>query len=226
MSSPVSKRGKHSLDGQIVEGTVTANRGGFGFLRVPGQTDDVFLPPPQMRGLLHGDRVRVRVAGDGSGRWTGDVQAVLDRGVTSFLGTIELERRGAWVSAADRRLKLRCSVAPADLGGAKNGDWVIARIHRYASTTTPAQAVIEKRLDPARPVELGTEAAIARFDLPHAFTRQSELLSCLLQGPQPVLLPRTQAQHEDFQFAPGQFGNSFIQPLQRHRQARRTTARR
>jgi ribonuclease R len=165
-----SKRGKNSLDGQVVEGTVTANRGGFGFLRVPGQTEDVFLPPPQMRGLLHGDRVSVRVTGDGSGRWTGEVKAVLDRGVTSFLGTIELERRGAWVSAADRRLQLRCSVAPVDLAGAKNGDWVIARIHRYASLTAPAQAVVEKLLDPARPVELGTEAAIARFDLPHEFT--------------------------------------------------------
>jgi ribonuclease R len=164
------KRGKSSLDGRVVEGTVSANRGGFGFLRVVGLNEDIFLPPPQMRGLLHGDRVRVRVAGDGSGRWTGDVQAVLDRGVKSFLGTIEQEGRGAWVSAADRRLQLRCSVAAADLAGARNGDWVIARIRRYASSTTPAQAVIEKRLDPSRPVELGTEAAIARFDLPHAFT--------------------------------------------------------
>jgi len=164
------KRSKISLDGQIVEGTVTANRGGFGFLRVPGQTEDVFLPPSQMRGLLHGDRVRVGVSSDGSGRWTGEVQAVLDRGVTAFLGTVEQEGRGAWVSAADRRLQLRCSVAPADLAGARNGDWVIARIRRYASSTAPAQAVIEKRLDPVRPVELGTEAAIARFDLPHEFT--------------------------------------------------------
>ena len=164
------KRSAHSLDGQVVEGTVTANRGGFGFLRVAGQTEDVFLPPSQMRGLLHGDRVRARVAGDGSGRWTGEVQAVLDRGVTAFLGTVEQEGRGTWVSAADRRLQLRCSVAPADLAGARNGDWVIARIRRYASSTAPAQAIIEKRLDPTRPVELGTEAAIARFDLPHEFT--------------------------------------------------------
>ena len=165
-----ARRGKNSLDGQIVEGTVSANRGGFGFLRVLGLNEDIFLPPPQMRGLLHGDRVRVRVAGDGGGRWTGEVQAVLDRGVTAFLGTIEQEGRGAWVSAADRRLQLRCSVAATDLAGARNGDWVIARIHRYASSTASAQAVVEKRLDPARPVELGTEAAIARFDLPNAFT--------------------------------------------------------
>jgi len=165
-----AKRGTNSLDGQLVEGTVTANRGGFGFLRVPGQTDEVFLPPPQMRGLLNGDRVSARVAGDGRGRWSGEVQTVLDRGVKSFLGTIEIEKRGAWVNAADRRLLLRCSVAAVDLAGAKNGDWVIARIQRYATSTAPAQAVVEKLLDPTRPVELGTEAAIARFDLPHQFT--------------------------------------------------------
>ena len=164
------KRGKNPLDGEVVEGTVSANRGGFGFLRVLGRNEDIFLPPPQMRGLLHGDTVRVRVQGDGSGRWTGEVQTVLGRGVTSFLGTIEQEGRSAWVSAADRRLHLRCSVAAADLAGAKNGDWVIARIRRYASSTAPAQALIERLLDPARPVELGTEAAIARFDLPHEFT--------------------------------------------------------
>jgi ribonuclease R len=170
LAEHASKRGKHSLDGQVVEGLVSANRGGFGFLRVVGLNEDIFLPPPQMRGLLHGDRVRVRVARDATDRWTGEVQAVLDRGVTSFLGTIEQEGRGALVSAADRRLQLRCSVAAADLAGARNGDWVIARIRRYASSTAPAHAVIEKRLDPTRPVELGTEAAIARFDLPHEFT--------------------------------------------------------
>ena len=42
-------------------------------------------------------------------------------------------------------------------------------IARNLRKKVPAQAVIEKRLDPARAVELGTEAAIARFDLPHKF---------------------------------------------------------
>ncbi len=163
------KRRKHALDAQIVEGLVSANRGGFGFLRVAGLSEDVFLPPREMRGLMHGDRVRVRVRSDGSNRWIGEVQSILDRGVTSFLGIVEQEGRTLWVSAADRRLQLRCSVAPADLAGAKKGDWVIARIRRHASSTAPAQAVIEKLLDPAHAVELGTESAVARFNLPHEF---------------------------------------------------------
>jgi len=153
----------------VVEGTVSANRAGYGFLRVEGFKESVFLPPPEMRGVMHGDRLRVKVSRDASDRWSGAVQQVLERGVSAFLGTVEVQGRSAWVNAADRRLQLRCAVAPQDLHGAHNGDWVIARITRHAGSASSAQAVIGKRLDPDRPVELATESAIARFDLPHEF---------------------------------------------------------
>ena len=142
-------------------------------MRVEGAKDSVFLPPGQMRGVMHGDRVRVSLARDASERWSGEVQQVLDRGVSAFLGTVEAYGRGAWVAAADRRLQLRCAISPADLKGARNGDWVIARILKHASGAEAAQARIEKRLDPDRPVELATESAIARFDLPHEFPAQA-----------------------------------------------------
>ncbi|TLZ31373.1 MAG: ribonuclease R [Gammaproteobacteria bacterium] len=155
--------------GSIVEGTVSANRAGYGFVRVEGLKESVFLPPPEMRGVMHGDRLRVKVSRDAGDRWSGAVEQVLERGVTAFLGTVEVQGRSAWVNAADRRLQLRCAVAPQDLRDARHGDWVIARITRHASSATPAQAVIGKRLDPDRPVELATESAIARCDLPHEF---------------------------------------------------------
>ena len=148
---------------------MSANRAGYGFLRVEGLKESVFLPPPEMRGVMHGDRLRVRLTRDASDRWSGAVQQVLERGVSSYLGTVEVQGRSAWVTAADRRLQLRCAVAPADLQGARSGDWVIARVTRHAGSTSVAQAAIVKRLDPDRPVELGTESAIARFDLPHEF---------------------------------------------------------
>ncbi len=159
----------HLKAGSVVEGTVSANRAGYGFLRVEGLKESVFLSPPEMRGVMHGDRLRVKLARDASDRWSGAVEQVLERGVSSFLGTVEVQGRVAWVSAADRRLQLRCAVAPADLHGARAGEWVIARIIRHAGSASAAQAAIVKRLDPDRPVELGTESAIARFDLPQEF---------------------------------------------------------
>jgi ribonuclease R len=153
-----------------VEGTVSAHRAGYGFLRVQGATESVFLPPREMRGLMHGDRARVRVSRDASARWLGEVEGVVSRGVTAFLGTVEVHGRSAWVTAADRRLQLSCAVAPADLNGARTGDWVIAEITRHASGSSAPQARVKKKLDPDRPVELSTESAIARFELPHEFS--------------------------------------------------------
>ena len=159
--------------GAIVEGTISANRAGYGFLKVDGFKESIFLPPPEMRGVMHGDRLRVKVSRDATDRWSGTLEQVLERGVTAFLGTVELQGRHPWVNAADRRLQLRCAVAPNDLHGARAGDWVIARITRHAGSASPAQAVIEKRLDPQRPVELATESALARFSLPSEFAAQA-----------------------------------------------------
>ncbi|HEY7996148.1 MAG TPA: ribonuclease R [Steroidobacteraceae bacterium] len=155
--------------GSSAEGIVSANRAGYGFVRVEGLKESVFISPPQMRGVMHGDRLRVKLTRDATARWSGTVEEVLERGVTAFLGTVEIQGRNAWVNAADRRLQLRCAVAPADLQGARGGDWVIAKVTRHAGSASPAQGVVLKRLDPDRPVELATESAIARFDLPCEF---------------------------------------------------------
>ena len=156
--------------GSVVEGVVSANRAGYGFLRVDGMKDSVFIPPKEMNGVMHGDRLKVKLAQDSSDRWLGTVEQIVSRGIKAFLGTVDVQGRTAWVNAADRRLQLHCAVSYGDLNGAKSRDWVIARITKHANSIAPAQAVVVKRLDPDRPVELATESAVARFDLPHEFS--------------------------------------------------------
>ncbi len=150
-------------------GVVSAHRAGYGFLRVEGMKDSVFLPPPQMRGVMHGDRLHVRLTRDADDRWSGTVEDILEHAVNAFLGTVEIHGRSAWVTAADRRLQLRCAVSHEALNGARHGEWVIARITRRGTGEQTSHAQIEKRLDPDRPVELATETAIARFGLPNEF---------------------------------------------------------
>src|SRR6202050_3517627 len=92
------------------EGVLSANRAGYGFVLTEALVDSVFLPPPEMKGLMHGDRVRIEVRGDGQGRYIGTLLEVLERGVQAFLGTIEAAYRGLAVRAADQRLGLQCAV--------------------------------------------------------------------------------------------------------------------
>ncbi len=152
------------------EGTLSAHRAGYGFVRTDELVESVFLPPGEMRGLMHGDRVRIEVRSDNEGRYVGAVLAVLERGVQAFLGTVEPgHRAGLIVRAADRRFGAPCRVTTNE-PGAKVGDWVIARLSRYPQDGEQGEARIERRLDPERPVELATEAAIARYGLPVDFS--------------------------------------------------------
>jgi ribonuclease R len=154
------------------EGTVSANRAGYGFVRTDTLTDSVFLPPGEMRELMHGDRVRIEVRGDGQGRYVGRVLKVLERGVLAFLGTLEGAARALCVRSADQRLGLQCRVIENSVG-AKAGDWVIARVVRYPQNGQDGEARVEQRLDPDRPVQMATEAAIARYGLPVEFTAEA-----------------------------------------------------
>jgi ribonuclease R len=167
------RAGKQANSGQSVlmqtEGLLSANRNGYGFVRTEALVDSVFLPPPEMKGLMHGDRVRIEVRSDGQGRFIGQVLGVVERGVQAFLGTLETSHRGLAVRSADQRLGLTCVVTenPAE---ARAGDWVIARVLKYPKESQQGEARIEQRLDPERPVQMATEAAIARFGLPVDFS--------------------------------------------------------
>jgi len=54
----------------------SANRAGYGFLRVEGLKDSVFIPPPEMRGVMTVTALRVRLSRGGlaSDRWSGAVE--------------------------------------------------------------------------------------------------------------------------------------------------------
>ncbi len=140
----------------------------------------MFLPPPQMIGVMHGDRVRVSVERGRDGRYSGKLEKIVEHATKAFVGTMEVHGRTAFVTAADRRIGMRCLVPHADLGGARHGDWVIAAVTRYATQgeahsrqgSTPTARIV-KRLDPEQPVELACEAAIARFDLPTEFSPEA-----------------------------------------------------
>jgi ribonuclease R len=157
----------------VAEGIVSANRAGFGFVRIEGQEEAVFLPPPQMAGVMHGDRVRISVEQGRDGRYSGRLEKVVAHSTKAFVATLEVHGRTAFATACDRRIGLRCLVPAEELAGARHGDWVIVAVTRYPGAGSTPTGRVVKRLDPEQPVDLASEAAIARFDLPQEFTPEA-----------------------------------------------------
>ena len=70
-----------------VTGTVSAHPDGFGFLIPDGGSPDVYLPYQEMRSLLNGDRIAVRVGGAmRNGKRSGSVIETLERGRDTIVG--------------------------------------------------------------------------------------------------------------------------------------------
>jgi len=154
----------------LIAGTVIAHPEGFGFLHAETGGDDLFLPPMEMRKVLHGDRVLVNVTGmDGRGRREANIARILERGLSRLVGHFSVEMGICYVVPDDRRIQHNIQIPAEAIGDARDGQLVVCEL------TQPPEArrlpigkiisVLGERLTPS----LIVQTAIYGHDLPQQF---------------------------------------------------------
>ena len=151
-------------------GVVEGHRDGHGFVRREGEWATVFLPPQEMRSVLHGDTVRVRVVRqDRRGRPEGRVLDILDRRKVPVIGRL-LQENGVWVVAPeDRRYGQDILVPRGGNGPARAGQVVAVELIEPPSLhAQPLGRVVEVLGDIDDPgIEI--EIAVRKYGVPHRF---------------------------------------------------------
>ncbi|UYC13564.1 ribonuclease R [Xanthomonas sp. CFBP 8445] len=154
----------------LIPGVVIANPDGFGFLRPDEGGDDLFLPPYEMRKVLHGDRALANVTGiDRRGRREGSIARVLERGLTRMIGRFSLEAGIAFVVPDDKRIQRNVQIPADAVGEARDGQLVVCELTSAPDARRPPIgkiiAVLGDKLTPS----LLVEAAIHGHELPYEF---------------------------------------------------------
>ena len=86
------RRSAESRD-NLIAGRLDLHRDGFGFVRVPGESSDVFIPPREMAGAMQGDQVLVELApGPDPDRRQGRIVRVLTRRNATVVGVFHYAR--------------------------------------------------------------------------------------------------------------------------------------
>jgi ribonuclease R len=151
-------------------GQVTGHRDGFGFFIPDDGSDDAFLPPSQMRAVMHGDRVAVRIVGvDARNRKEGAVVEVLERRTRQVAGRFHLEHGVGFVAPDNRRISQRVVIPARDRNGATHGSLVVAEIVEPPSRDALAVGRIARVLPEEGVAQTAIELAIASHQLPHEF---------------------------------------------------------
>ncbi|MFO1364052.1 MAG: ribonuclease R [Burkholderiales bacterium] len=165
----------------VVRGRVEAHPDGYGFLVPDDGADDLYLPPAEMKQVLHGDRVLAQPAGyDRRGRREARIVEVVERARARIVGRLHIERGVAFVAAADRRIQHDLLIEPGATGGARAGEIVTAQIViQPGAHTQPIGRVVEvlgAHDDPGMEIEI----ALRKHDLPFEFPPEAARLAARL----------------------------------------------
>ena len=154
----------------LIPGVVIANPDGFGFLRPEAGGDDLFLPPFEMRKVLHGDRVLASVTGiDRRGRREGAIVEVLERRLTRLIGRYTVEGGISYVIPDDRRVQRNVQIPPDARLDAQHGQLVVVEIVQAPDPQRSPIGRVLAVLGDKLTASLAVEAAIHGHDIPHEF---------------------------------------------------------
>jgi ribonuclease R len=152
----------------VVRGRVLAHRDGFGFVTPEEGGKDIYLNSRQMRQLLPGDRVLVRITGqDARGKPEGSVVEVLERGTTSIVGRLKIDQGVSYVIPDNPRMQQDVLIPPDQRMGAKQGQMVVAELTAPPGNRTMPVGRISEILGEHLAPGMEIKAAIRSHGLPH-----------------------------------------------------------
>jgi ribonuclease R len=161
----------------LIAGRVEGHPEGYGFV-VPDEGEDLYLPPHEMKKVLHGDRVAVRGSGvDHRGRTEAKIVEVIDRVNSRVVGRLRREHGILFVEPSERRISQNIHVAAEDAGGARAGQVVVAELTAQPDGRAEPVGRIVEVLGEAADPGIEIEIALRKHDLPFKFSSAAEQLA-------------------------------------------------
>ncbi|MGZ5181744.1 MAG: ribonuclease R [Ramlibacter sp.] len=150
---------------------IQGHRDGHGYVvRDDGETD-LYLPPNEMRAVLHKDRVRARIVRhDRKGRPEGRVVEIIERPAQPIIGRL-LHESGVWlVAPEDKRYGQDVLIPKTATGTAKPGQVVVVELTEppslYGQPVGRIKEVLGEVDDPGMEIEI----AVRKYAVPHEFS--------------------------------------------------------
>ncbi len=154
-----------------VEGTIQGHRDGHGFVSRDDGGPDIYLPPNEMRAVLHKDRVKARIVrNDRKGRPEGRVVEIMERPPQPIIGRL-LQESGVWlVAPEDKRYGQDVLIPKGATGAAKPGQVVVVELVEppalFGQPVGRVKEVLGEIDDPGMEIEI----AVRKYSVPHEFS--------------------------------------------------------
>ncbi|MBJ9999869.1 ribonuclease R [Erwinia sp. S38] len=159
----------------LLKGKVIGHRDGFGFLRIEGSKDDLYLSAEQMKMCMHGDIILAQAMGaDRRGRREVRVVRVVEPRSAQIVGRYFTDAGVGFVVPDDSRLSFDILIPAEELMGAKMGFVVVVELTQRPTRRTKAIGKIVEVLGDNMGTSLAVEMALRTHDIPHVWPPELE----------------------------------------------------
>ena len=150
---------------------MSGHRDGHGFVQRSDGEADIYLPPNEMRAVLHNDRVKARIVRhDRKNRPEGRVTEIIERSPNPIIGRL-LQESGVWlVAPEDKRYGQDVLIPKGATGTAKTGQIVVVQLTEppalFGQPVGRVTEVLGEIDDPGMEIEI----AVRKYGVPHIFS--------------------------------------------------------
>jgi ribonuclease R len=155
----------------VKRGKVIGHADGFGFVSLEEGGKDWFLSPHEMKNLIPGDKVLVRIKGlRNNGRVEAAIVRILDDGKRQFVGQYYVEDNLRFVVPDDNKINFDIIIQSEDGLQPKPGEMVLVELVKRPGKRHSAigeiKEIIGKRMAPGMEIEI----ALRSFELPFTWS--------------------------------------------------------
>ncbi|AIR04951.1 exoribonuclease R [Cedecea neteri] len=159
----------------LLKGKVIGHRDGFGFLRVEGRKDDLYLSSEQMKMCMHGDLVLAQPLGaDRKGRREARIVRVLEPRTGQIVGRYFTDAGIGFVVPDDSRLSFDILIPPEELMGARMGFVVVVELTQRPTRRTKAIGKIVEVLGDNMGTGMAVDMALRTHEIPYVWPKEVE----------------------------------------------------
>ena len=153
------------------EGIYRRNPKGFGFVKVEGREDEVYIAKENSSTALNGDKVLIEITEEKNKvkKAEGIIKRVIRHEKDTIVGTFQNNKNFGFVVPDDKSFGTDIFISKNDFGKARNGHKVLVKITKYPNRGKKAEGKIIEVLGPPNQAGIDMLSLIKEYNLPAKF---------------------------------------------------------
>lgn len=176
----VSKKGRYFITStEIVTGTFEGNRKGFGFVKVEGEEEDIFIPERCVNGAMNRDMVQVAILTEDKfdkensrfkKRKEGEVVRIVSHGTEEIVGIYQKSKNFGFVIPDDQKFNRDIFIPVEKSRGAVNGHKVVVKITDFGSKSKHPEGVVKEIIGHVNDPGTDIISIVKAYNIPTEFS--------------------------------------------------------